>query len=174
MKTIAIISIAALLAMSCGNSGDRNKAADSGTFAETTSCSPSGCGEEAVNVNSSTSPEVQADVKDNCVEVLCFHGKKRCATCIAIENNAKEALESNFSVQIKDGSVVFRVIDISLKENEAIAEKYEVTWSALMIVRHKAGEESVENMTEFAFSNARRSPDVFKAGLVKAVNESLE
>ena len=26
----------------------------------------------------------------DCVEVLCFHGAKRCATCIAIENGVKE------------------------------------------------------------------------------------
>ena len=29
-------------------------------------------------------------------------------------------------------------------------------------------------MTEFAFGNARKSPDVFKAGVVKAVNEMLK
>lgn len=50
----------------------------------------------------------------DCVEVLCFHGKQRCATCIAIERNTREVLEK-----------------------------------------------------EFAFGNARKSPDTFKAGLVK-------
>lgn len=72
------------------------------------------------------------------------------------------------------GEVVFKVIDISKKENEKIAEKYEVTWSSLFIVKYKNGQETYENMTEFAFGNARKSPDVFKAGIVKSVNEMLK
>ncbi len=112
-------------------------------------------------------------VKDH-VEVLYFHGKQRCATCLAIESNTKAAMEENFAEQLKKGEVVFKVIDISKKENEKIAEKYEVTWSSLFVVKYKHGQETSENMTEFAFGNARRSPDVFKAGVVKAVNEMLK
>lgn len=57
----------------------------------------------------------------DCVEVLCFHGKQRCATCIAIERNTREVLEK-----------------------------------------------------EFAFGNARKSPDTFKTGLVKTVSGMLK
>lgn len=55
-----------------------------------------------------------------------------------------------------------------------MAEKYEVTWSSLFVVKYKRGQKTSENMTEFAFGNARKSPDVFKAGVVKAVNEMLK
>lgn len=92
---------------------------------------------------------------------------------MAIENNIKAAIEENFASQIKNGDVVFRVIDISQKENEDIAEKYEVTWSSLFVVKYKNGHETSENMTEFAFGNARKSPDVFKAGVVKSVTDML-
>lgn len=174
MKTIAIISVAALLAMSCGN-----KTSDAGSAVRTVACQPSecdscpsGCGEKAVKAVAS--PEDQAEGKDNYVEILYFHGKRRCATCMAIESNTKEAVETNFPDRIKDGSVVFRVIDISQKENEAIADKHEVSWSSLYIVRHNAGTETAENMTEFAFANARNSPEVFKAGIVKAIKDRLD
>ena len=112
-------------------------------------------------------------VKDH-VEVLYFHGKQRCATCIAIENNAKTALEENFGEQTKNGDGEFKVIDISKDENGKIAEKYEVTWSSLFVVKYKEGKETSENMTEFAFGNARKSPEVFKAGVVRVVNEMLK
>lgn len=115
----------------------------------------------------------EVTVKDH-VEVLYFHGKQRCATCMAIESNTKAAIEESFAEQIKKGEVVFKVIDISKKENEKIAEKYEVTWSSLFVVKYKYGQETSENMTEFAFGNARKSPDVFKAGVVKTVNEMLK
>ena len=102
------------------------------------------------------------------------HVKQRCATCIAIENNTLAVMKENFSEQVKKGKVVFKVIDISKKENEKIAEKYEVTWSSLFVVRYKNGQETAENMTQFAFGNARKSLEVFKEGLVKTINDMLK
>ncbi|MDC7174352.1 nitrophenyl compound nitroreductase subunit ArsF family protein, partial [Phocaeicola dorei] len=52
---------------------------------------------------------------------------------MAIEKNAKEAVEAEFADELKNGTLVFRTIDISEPKNEAIAEKYEVTWSSLFI-----------------------------------------
>lgn len=69
---------------------------------------------------------------------------------------------------------MFKVIDISKKENEKIAEKYEVTWSSLFVVCYKNGQETAENMTQFAFGNVRKSPEVFKDGLVKTINDMLK
>lgn len=112
------------------------------------------------------------DGKGLCRSVV-FSWEQRCATCMAIESNTKATMKKNFADQIKKGKVTFKVIDISKKENEKIAEKYEVTWSSLFIVRHKNGKETYKNMTEFAFANARKSPDVFRAGVVKSVNEML-
>lgn len=108
------------------------------------------------------------------VEVLYFHGKQRCATCLAIESNTKAALESSFAEQLENGKVVFGEIDLSLPENEEIAEEYEAAWSSLFIVGHENGQESRKNLTEFGFANARKSPEEFKAGVVEAVSEMLD
>lgn len=122
---------------------------------------------------SSEQASKEVTMKDH-VEVLYFHGKQRCPTCIAIENNTKTAIEENFAEEMKSGNVEFKIIDISKTENEKIAEKYEVTWSSLFVVKYKAGKETSENMTGFAFGNARKSPDAFKAGIVKTVNDMLK
>lgn len=129
----------------------------------------------STNAKRESSVEIQNEisVKDH-VEVLYFHGKQRCPTCMAIENNTKAAIEANFTEQIKKGNVEFKVIDISKKENEKIAEKYEVTWSSLFIVNYKEGQEVYKNMTEFAFKNARKSPDAFKAEVIKTINDMLK
>lgn len=42
------------------------------------------------------------------------------------------------------------------------------------VVKHKGVEETPENMTEFAFGNARKSPDVFKERLVQTINDMLK
>ena len=123
--------------------------------------------------NAVTVKEQSGKVKDF-VEVLYFHGKQRCVTCRSIEQNTKELLEAKFTQQMKAGKVVYRVIDISKKENARIAEKYEVTWSSLFLVQHKNGKEKAENLTEFAFGHSRTQPEVFKKGLAEKVNQALK
>ena len=44
----------------------------------------------------------------NYVEVLYFHGKQRCATCIAIEKYAREVVEKDFANEQKN--LNFRLI----------------------------------------------------------------
>lgn len=108
------------------------------------------------------------------VEVLYFHGKQRCATCMAIEKNTKDVIETQFADELENGTVIFRIIDISEPENEKIADKYEVTWSSLFVSRWKDGKETYENLTEYAFANARTSPETFKSGLTEKINELLK
>lgn len=108
------------------------------------------------------------------VEVIYFHGKQRCATCMAIEKNTKELMESMFADELKEGSVVFKSVDISTPDGEAIADKYEVTWSSLFVNKWKEGKESRNNMTEFGFGNARKNPDGFKKGLAEKIRQLLK
>lgn len=108
------------------------------------------------------------------VEILYFYGKQRCATCIAIEKNTRETVEAVFADEVEKGVLVFRTIDITKKENEKIADKYEVTWSSLFICKWKNGKEKYENLTEFAFKNARNAPETFKKGLETKIMENLK
>ena len=110
--------------------------------------------------------------KKDVVEVLYFHGTQRCATCMAIEKNAKELLEVDYAEPLKSGKLVFRSVDIT--KEEALAERYEVSWSSLILVDYdKSGKESATNLTEFAFGNARTASDKFKEGLSERITEML-
>lgn len=108
------------------------------------------------------------------VEVLYFHGKQRCATCMAIEKNARNAVNTQLASGLKNGKVVFKTIDISQKENQKLAEKYQVTWSSLFVVGHNNGKETAKNLTLFAFKQARKDPEGFKKGLVQTVKNLLK
>ena len=107
------------------------------------------------------------------VEVLYFHGKQRCMTCNAIEKEAKQLIDSVYASEIADNKLIFKVVDFTEKENEALAEKYEVAFSSLFVNQWSNGEESVNNLTEFAFANARSNPAVFKSELQRIIGESL-
>lgn len=131
-------------------------------------------GNHAKKDNTEKTEQTQSQVTKDRVEILYFHGKQRCATCMAIEKNAKEAIEAQFADELKNGTVVFRTIDISKAENKETAEKYEVTWSSLFISQWKEGKETHENLTEYAFANARTAPDTFKAGVIEKINTLLK
>lgn len=119
-----------------------------------------------------TKPESAETDKDK-VEILYFHGKQRCATCRAIEENTVELVNTRFAKELKDGSLVFKNIDISTPEGEEIADRYEVTWSSLFVNSWKDGKETRNNITEFAFANARNNPDNFKKELTDIIRQSL-
>ena len=102
----------------------------------------------------------QTKVKDH-VEVMYFHGKQRCVTCMAIEKYAKEVVEKDFANEKKSGKVVFKIVDISTTEGAKIAKNYRVTWSSLYVNGWKNGQEQRNDMTQFAFKNARKHTDDF-------------
>jgi hypothetical protein len=91
---------------------------------------------------------------------------------MAIEKNTKELLEAAYAEQLKSGKLVFSSVDIT--KEEALAERYEVSWSSLILVDYdKSGKERATNLTEFAFGNARTASDKFKKGLSERITEML-
>lgn len=124
------------------------------------------------NDNAKNESKAEKQMKKDVVEVLYFHGKQRCATCMAIEKNTKELMESTFAEKLKNGELVFKSVDIT--QEETLADKYEVSWSSLIIVDYdKNGKEEATNMTEFAFGNARTNPNNFKKGVAEQISTML-
>lgn len=93
---------------------------------------------------------------------------------MAIETGVKEVLETDFAGQIGAGEVRFRIIDVAKPENEALADKYGVTWSALLLNKWRDGKETVTDLTRFAFANARTNPERFKAELCAEIRKQLD
>lgn len=151
-KTIFLLMTLVMLA-SCGNSTGSNTSENS-------------------TENQAMNPELKSgNTPEKFVEILYFHGKKRCATCLAIEKETKAVTDTALAEEISDGSVVFRSIDLSEEKNSVIAEKYGITWSSLVLVNHCDGKETYEDMTRFAFATARNSPAEFRDSLTTRVRE---
>ena len=86
---------------------------------------------------------------------------------MAIETGVKEVLETDFAGQIGAGEVRFRIIDVAKLENGALADKYEVAWSALLLNKWRDGKETVTDLTRFAFANARTNPEQIQGGALR-------
>ena len=123
--------------------------------------------------NKKAAAAADENLRENRVEVLVFYGAQRCATCRAIETQSKELVESAFAEDLASGLLVYRTVDMTTPEGEALADHYEVASSSILLVKHLGDKESVNNLTRFAFSTARNKPEEFKEGLRKGVRDLL-
>lgn len=108
------------------------------------------------------------------IEVLYFHGKHRCATCISIEKATKELITTSYKQQVKEGRVQYRIIDISKKENSALVKKHKVAYSSLILCKKEGKKEVSKNLTSIAFKYARKQPDLYKKTVQKEINQLLK
>lgn len=103
-------------------------------------------------------------------EIIYFHGKQRCKTCIAIEKETKTLVEGELAELVKKGKVKFRIVDFSTDEGKKIASKYRVTFSSLFVVTPKGA----EDLTRFAFANARSNAEGFRKELKDKVVKTIK
>lgn len=108
--------------------------------------------------------------KESAVEIIYFHGKQRCMTCMAIEKATRALVEGELAKWVKAGRVTYRVVDLSTEEGKKIAAKYKVTFSSLFVVTPKGA----EDLTRFAFANARTNADGFKKSLKAKVVKAIK
>lgn len=108
--------------------------------------------------------------QEGAVEIIYFHGKQRCKTCIAIEKETKALVEGELAELVKKGKVKFRIVDFSTDEGKKIASKYRVTFSSLFVVTPKGA----EDLTRFAFANARSNAEGFRKELKDKVVKTIK
>jgi predicted membrane-bound dolichyl-phosphate-mannose-protein mannosyltransferase len=95
----------------------------------------------------------ETTVKGENIEVFYFHYTRRCATCNAVEDVAKEAIEEYYG-----DDVFFVSYNLDEDEGKQKAEEIGVSGQTLIIV---SGENKI-NITNEAFMNARSNPDKLK------------
>lgn len=102
--------------------------------------------------------------------VYYFHGDRRCKTCMAVGEIAEKSVTENFK---GNTDVVFKEVNTDLKENAEIAEKFQVSGSALAILFNKDNKETIEDLTDFGFMYALTNPDTLKATIVNKIKAHL-
>ncbi|MDZ7620088.1 MAG: nitrophenyl compound nitroreductase subunit ArsF family protein [Patescibacteria group bacterium] len=76
---------------------------------------------------------------DDGVRVYYLHGSFRCPTCRTIEAYAKEAVESGFAEELRDGRVAWQVINYEEPGNERFAIDYEVVAPTVVLAKFEGG-----------------------------------
>lgn len=94
------------------------------------------------------------------VEVYYFHATRRCATCNAVEEVSKTALTEKYGDNIK-----FYSINREEEKEHPLIKKHKISGQTLLVIKG----EQTENLTSFAFMNARTHPDRLKSKLLETI-----
>lgn len=75
------------------------------------------------------------------VFVYYLHNNFRCSNCYKIESYTQEAINKGFAKQLKDGTLVFKVINFDEKANKHYVEDYKLYTKAVVLSRINNGKE---------------------------------
>jgi hypothetical protein len=109
----------------------------------------------------------------NKIEVIDFHSTHRCMTCNAIEANTKYTLNTSFADELKEKIITFQSVNIDEEVNYKMAEKFEASGTSLFLNVIINGEETIINLTDFAFSKGRQK-EAFSKELKSKIETELE
>ena len=101
-----------------------------------------------------------------------FYGDRRCATCIKIENYAREALEKAFPAAFRSGELEWREVNYERPENEHFAEEYELVSSSLVLVDTVDGKQRAWRNLDEVWDRIRDEAD-FRSYVVEQTRSFL-
>jgi hypothetical protein len=119
--------------------------------------------------NQTSENQTSASVISDDIQVYYFHNTKRCATCNAVEDETKMALELFYEEHMKAGSIEFTSLNLEEEEGESMAQALQVSGQTLLIVRGK----TQVNLTNEGFMNARTNPTKFHEILKTQIDKLL-
>lgn len=102
---------------------------------------PSGVATTALEVAPQTASEVTTTAAARRVVATYFHNTTRCTTCRTIEERALETIETVFAAELASGRLVWRVLNVELRENEHYAYEYDLTSPSLVLTEVDGGRE---------------------------------
>lgn len=70
-----------------------------------------------------------------------FHNTVRCPSCLKIEKYSREAIEGNFADELKDGRLVYRMVNVDEKENAHYVKDYGLYTKHLVLSDMRDGKE---------------------------------
>ena len=120
--------------------------------------------------NAQSTQDQKSVVADNEeLQLYYFHFTKRCATCNAVENETKLALETFYAREVEDGTIAFTSLNLEEEDGRKMAEQLKVSGQSLLLVKG----EHMLNLTNEGFMNARTKPDTFHEILKNSIDQLL-
>ena len=119
-----------------------------------------------INAQEASQINDKQNITEDKVEVYYFHNTRRCATCQAVEDVTKSALQEYYSELLESGVMTFKSLNIEEEANKSIAKELNVSGQSLLIIK----EGKQEDLTNDAFMNARSNPDKLKEKIKEVID----
>lgn len=118
--------------------------------------------------NQGNKKEVAQAISTSDVNVYYFHFTRRCATCMAVEENAYKAIEALYPNEVKAGVYSFTSLNLDEASTKEIADKLGVGGQSLMIVH---GDKKID-ITSAAWM-AAQDPEKMKVEIQSGIDKVL-
>jgi hypothetical protein len=92
-------------------------------------------------VSDSTGTEVKANTDSKTIAYY-FHSTHRCSSCRKIEAYSKEAIDSGFVEELRNGSLEFHAVNIDEPSNQHFIKDYQLYTKSLIITRLENGKQT--------------------------------
>jgi hypothetical protein len=112
--------------------------------------------------------EVVQGISTSNVNVYYFHFTRRCATCLAVEENARKAVDSLYPNEVKTGEYSFTSLNLDEASAKEIADRLGIGGQSLMVVR---GDKKID-ITSAAWL-AAHDTDKMKVEIKSGINKVL-
>ncbi len=111
------------------------------------------CSKSTANGSNASAPSIatdgtQAAVPDRVV-VYYFHGKRRCPTCLGIQETISKTIQERFVAEITSAALSFVEVNYDEPENRHFVKDFNLSFSTMVIVANK-GQETIkwENLNQ--------------------------
>lgn len=95
----------------------------------------------AFAANTAAGTKTQAAEPLHYYTVTYFHGSFRCSTCQRIETFSEQAINKNFTNELKNGTMVWRTVNVEEPENRHYNTDYQLHTRSLIISEIRDGKE---------------------------------
>lgn len=123
------------------------------------------CGNTSANAEKEHANQVAEAAPS--IQILYFHGDRRCPTCIKVGEISLNLFNSKYA---KNQSISYKEVNTVKEENKAIAEKYQILSSSLIIDVNG----TVKNITVDAFKLAKSDPAALEKMMTDIIEEGLK
>ena len=123
------------------------------------------CGNSSPKVEKQISSEVSEAAPS--IQILYFHGDRRCPTCIKVGEISLNLFKSKYA---NNAAVAYKEVNTDKEGNKAIAEKYQIMSSSLIIDVNG----TVKNITVDAFKLAKSDAAALEKMITDIIEEGLK
>jgi hypothetical protein len=118
-------------------------------------------------------PTTETPITAHYLVATYFYTTVRCPTCKNIEAYSAEAIQNNFSEELKNGSLVWRTVNTDEPENQHYSKDYQLYTKSLIISEVKDGKEVRWKNLEKIWTHIR-DRQKFEQYVVSQINDWLK